>query len=79
MENLKAVNLDLDARGLTCPLPLLKMKLALKDLNAKHKLRVLTTDQGSIEDFKSFCALSDNTLIDFAVRDSYFEFVIEKG
>lgn len=72
-------DLELDARGLSCPLPLLKMKLALKDLNIKNTLRVLTTDKGSIEDFKSFCELTDNKLIVINIRESDFEFVIEKG
>jgi len=79
MNNQNVIDLELDARGLACPLPLLKMKLALKGLKAKEKIKVLTTDKGSVEDFKSFCELSDNSLIFHAIRDAYFEFVIEKG
>lgn len=72
-------DLELDARGLACPLPLLKMKLALKDLNSNNTIRVLTSDEGSLEDFKSFCELTGNTLLSIAIKQSYFEFVIEKA
>ena len=66
----------LDARGLSCPLPLLKMKLALKTMEASEKLRVLTTDEGSVRDFKAFCELAGHLLEELTVHDDYFEFLI---
>ncbi|MGI1678843.1 MAG: sulfurtransferase TusA family protein [Cellvibrionaceae bacterium] len=47
-----------DARGLTCPLPLLKAKQGLKPLDNGEVLKVLATDPGSVRDFKSFVQLS---------------------
>jgi len=72
-------DLELDARGLACPLPLLKMKLALKDLQTNNTIRVLTSDEGSLADFKSFCELTGNTLLSMTIKQGYFEFVIEKA
>jgi tRNA 2-thiouridine synthesizing protein A len=69
----------LDARGLNCPLPLLKMKVALKDLQENDKIMVLTSDKASLRDFKSFCDLSNNELLSSVSKASYFEFVIQKG
>lgn len=51
---------SVDARGLTCPLPLLKAKQGLKPLQAGDVLKVLATDAGSVRDFKSFVELSPN-------------------
>jgi tRNA 2-thiouridine synthesizing protein A len=56
------VNMQLDARQLTCPLPLLKARQALRDLNANDLVRVLTTDAGSLKDFVSFAQLTGNLL-----------------
>lgn len=50
--------IELDARGLACPLPLLKAKQRLRDLVSGDCLRVLATDQGSVRDFKAFADLS---------------------
>ena len=45
---------ELDARGLNCPMPVLKAKKALKDLAAGDTLRVMATDPGSVSDFSAF-------------------------
>jgi len=53
---------ELDARGLQCPLPLLKAKQQLNRMAAGEQLRVLATDPGSLRDFQVFCQQSGNTL-----------------
>lgn len=74
----------LDATGLQCPLPLLKMKLALNKMVAGERLRVTTTDKASVRDFRSYCELSGNNLLmaEEGLTDNqqvaYF-FTIEKG
>lgn len=68
----------LDAKGLACPLPLLKMKLALKGLSSGQKLVVWTTDEGSIRDFQSYCAMSEHRLLSVCQTDAQIEFVIQK-
>ena len=50
----------LDAKGLNCPLPILKAKKALKDIGAT--LEVLATDPGSVADFEAFCRTTGNEL-----------------
>lgn len=53
---------ELDARGLQCPMPLLKAKQALNRMVCGDKLRVLATDPGSVRDFQVFCQQSGNVL-----------------
>jgi TusA-related sulfurtransferase len=55
---------ELDARGLTCPLPILKAKKALSDMHSGEVLKVLATDPGSVRDFQAFARQTGNELID---------------
>ena len=54
---------DLDARGLNCPLPILKAKKALADMQTGAVLRVLATDPGSVRDFTAFARQTGNELL----------------
>ncbi len=54
---------DVDARGLNCPLPILRAKKALTDMASGDILRVLATDPGSVRDFNAFARQTGNTLI----------------
>ncbi len=69
----------LDARGLNCPLPLLKLKMALKSLAVNDTLQVLTTDKGSLNDIETYCRLSEHQLLKVKAHPSYFEFLVQKG
>jgi tRNA 2-thiouridine synthesizing protein A len=55
---------ELDARGLTCPLPILKAKKALSDMHSGDILKVLATDPGSVRDFQAFARQTGNDLVD---------------
>ena len=55
----------LDAKGLNCPLPILKAKKALKDLATGEMLRILATDPGAVADFQAFCRTTGNELVEF--------------
>ena len=72
-----------DVRGLSCPMPLLKAKLALNQCQPGEQLRVLATDGGSVRDFHSFAELSAHSLVLFSehaeVSPSYFEYILQKG
>lgn len=70
---------ELDARGLACPLPLLKAKQALNKLDAGQLLRVLTTDPGSVRDFKVFALQSGTLLVEFIEHPESFEFLLKKS
>jgi len=69
----------LDFKGLTCPLPLLKMKLALKQIEPGQVIYVETSDSGSWQDFHKFAEITNNELISAERCDNYYQFVIKKG
>ncbi|MCE2657236.1 MAG: sulfurtransferase TusA family protein [Rubrivivax sp.] len=58
------VQKEVDARGLNCPLPILKAKKALAELNSGDLLRVLATDPGSVRDFQAFARQTGNELLE---------------
>ena len=55
---------EVDARGLNCPLPILKAKKALADLQSGQLLKVLSTDAGSVRDFQAFAKQTGNELVE---------------
>jgi TusA-related sulfurtransferase len=57
------IDKEVDARGLNCPLPILKAKKALVDMNGGQLLRVVCTDAGSIRDFEAFARQTKNELV----------------
>lgn len=70
---------ELDARGLNCPLPILKAKKALADLKAGQVIRILTTDPGSVKDFEAFANQSNNELLESSQVDDEYHFLVKKG
>jgi tRNA 2-thiouridine synthesizing protein A len=54
---------ELDARGLNCPLPILKAKKALADMTSGQTLKVIATDAGSFRDFQAFAKQTGNELV----------------
>lgn len=68
----------LDARGLKCPLPVLKAKKAMKPLTAGDTLTVLATDPSAPKDFEEFCAATGYTLEENRTEGSDFIIVIRK-
>ena len=55
---------ELDTRGLNCPLPILKAKKALADMQTGDVLKVVSTDPGSVRDFQAFARQTGNELIE---------------
>ena len=68
----------LDAKGLNCPLPILKAKKALNDLDNGDVLEIEATDPGAIKDFEAFCRATGNKLLDSGEEDGIFSFRIER-
>jgi TusA-related sulfurtransferase len=60
---LDGVDAEVDARGLNCPLPILKAKKALAGMQSGQLLRVLATDPGSVRDFQAFARQTGNELV----------------
>ena len=55
---------ELDARGLNCPLPILKAKKALAEMQSGDVLKVVSTDPGSMRDFQAFARQTGHTLLE---------------
>ncbi len=68
----------LDAKGLNCPLPILKAKKALKGLGNGQTLEVLSTDPGSVADFEAFCRTTGNKLVEHDEEGGTYRFIIER-
>ena len=65
-------NIELDTRGLNCPLPILKAKKALSDMASGEVLKVVSTDPGSIRDFQAFARQTGNELLEQSSDDAGF-------
>lgn len=74
-----AVDLDVDARGLACPMPLLKAKQGLRQLAIGQRLRLLATDSGSLKDIVAFSQMTGHGLAAFAEEADAFCYIIVKG
>ena len=69
---------DLDLKGLMCPMPLLKAKKALNELEPLQVLRVQATDPGSVRDFSVFTSQSGHKLMSSTEEDGIFIYLIQK-
>jgi len=68
---------ELDARGLNCPLPILRAKKALTDMNAGQVLKIVATDPGSVKDFQAFCKQTGHELLSQAEANKEFTFFMK--
>ena len=69
---------DLDARGLSCPLPILKAKKALAELASGEVLRIVATDTGSVRDFQAFAKQTGNALLAHTNLNGEFTFWLRR-
>lgn len=69
---------DLDARGLNCPLPILKAKKALAEMMSGEVLRVVATDSGSVRDFQAFARQTGNQLLEQSESKQEFTFYMRR-
>ncbi|VWX57003.1 Sulfur carrier protein TusA [Burkholderiales bacterium 8X] len=58
------IHLEIDTRGLNCPLPILKAKKSLNDMESGQLLKVVSTDAGSVRDFQAFARQTGNDLVE---------------
>lgn len=72
-------NDELDAKGLNCPLPILRAKKAVNKLDAGQVLKIIATDPGSVKDFEAFCNQTGNKLLESTENGGEFTFYIEKA
>lgn len=71
-------DVDLDARQLACPLPILRAKKALAQMTSGQVLRIAATDKGAPNDFVEFCRQTGNVLLSSTVQDGEFIFLIRR-
>ena len=69
---------ELDARGLNCPLPILRARKALNEMTAGQVLRIVATDPGSVKDFESFAKQTGNALLSQSANDKEYTFFMQK-
>lgn len=72
-------DIELDLSGLACPMPLLKAKLALNNMESQQILKIVATDPGSEKDFHMFVDQSDHQILDFQKDESAYFYWIQKG
>ena len=66
----------LDAKGLNCPLPILKAKKALNNVPTGEVLQIFATDPGAVPDFEAFCRQTGNELVESKSEDGVYIFLI---
>ena len=72
------VDREVDARGLNCPLPILRTKKTLNDMASGQTIRVLATDPASVRDFQAFSRQTGNELVGHGEREGAFWFVLKR-
>ena len=72
------VTKEIDTRGLNCPLPILKAKKALTDMQSGQLLKVVSTDGGSLRDFQAFSKQTGNELLSHSAAQKEFTFFMKR-
>ena len=72
------IDVELDTRGLNCPLPILKAKKALAGMQSGQVLKVVSTDTGSVRDFAAFAKQTGNELMSQATEGSDFVHILKR-
>jgi tRNA 2-thiouridine synthesizing protein A len=70
---------QLDLKGLSCPMPIVKTALAMKEMAQGDVVEVLATDPGSVPDFAAWCRTTGNELIEQTEVAGVFRFLVRKG
>lgn len=68
-----------DAKGMACPMPVVKAKKAMDELQSGQILEVLATEKGSLKDIPAWAGKSGHEVLETAEENGVFRFVIKKG
>ena len=71
-------DVELDARGLSCPLPILRTKKALAGMATGQVLKIVATDNGSVKDMQAFSNQTGNTMLSMAEQNQEYIFYMQK-
>ncbi|MGW8270307.1 MAG: sulfurtransferase TusA family protein [Burkholderiales bacterium] len=69
---------ELDARGLNCPLPILRAKKSLTDMQTGQVLKIIATDPGSVKDFEAFAKQTGNQLLSSSEENKEYTFYMKR-
>ena len=72
-------NATLDAKGLACPLPVVKARLEIEKIDLGEVLEVVATDPGSVADFENWTKMSGHDLLDSKSENGVYTYLIKKG
>jgi tRNA 2-thiouridine synthesizing protein A len=75
---LASINHRVDARGLSCPLPIVRTAIAIKALESGELIEVLATDPGSTKDFTAWSKTTGHELVESSVTDGVYRFVLRR-
>ena len=75
--NTQHADQEVDARGLNCPLPILRTKKTLNTMAPGQVLHIVATDPGSVRDFEAFARQTGHELVEHAERDGAFHFYLK--
>ena len=78
METTTHFDKELDARGLNCPLPILRAKKSLTEMQSGQVLRIVATDPGSVKDFAAFAKQTGNELLSQSEANKEYTFLMKK-
>jgi tRNA 2-thiouridine synthesizing protein A len=70
---------QLDLKGLSCPMPIVKTAMAMKQVAAGQVVEVLATDPGSVPDFAAWCRTTGNELVEQTEEAGVYRFIVRKG
>ena len=74
----EAANVTVDARGLNCPMPIVKTAQAVKTLASRQVIEILATDPGAVKDFAAWSKATGNELVEQTVDGGVYRFVMRK-
>jgi tRNA 2-thiouridine synthesizing protein A len=77
--NLDMADHVVDAKGLNCPLPILRARKGLKEVPVGGTLELLATDPGSVKDMEAFCRQTGNELLESGEADGVFTFLVKRS
>jgi tRNA 2-thiouridine synthesizing protein A len=78
MDSSPHIDREVDARGLNCPLPILRTKKTLNDMSSGQVVRILATDPASVRDFEAFARQTGNKLVQQSEQDGAFVFLLRR-
>jgi tRNA 2-thiouridine synthesizing protein A len=78
MSTAQAADREIDARGLNCPLPILRTKKALNDMQSGQVVRIVATDPASVRDFEAFARQTGNALLERGEENGAYWFLMKR-